>query len=229
MDNVFSDPRVRELQKTFEMKLQGVLPAGKIQLGIVRALRPLTASDKTVTFNLGDKNKVVPGIEMLMPDDRITVVFSQAVGIYVVPAATTGTGASAVKTEDKANGKFISSPHTGVFTAAEIKSLKPFFNATLSFDTDQTKRFDAMSATMFQDVNGQASTEIPYGMKHLFLPSYYPVVGGKVNTLTATMPSESIITDIAGTATSSNYGCMEFGCMYLVGGDKEAILKALFG
>ena len=220
MDNVFADLRVREIQKMFEAKLASVLPAGKIQMGVLRAFRPLSSNDKTVTFSLSDKNKVLADLEMLMPDDRVTVVFSLAMGIYVVPVA----GA----VEQTANGRFICSPHTGVFTANEIKSLRPYFNSKLKFETDQTTRFDALSATMFQDTNQQASTEIPYGMKHLFLPTYFPVVGGKTNEIKAVMPSASVITDIAGTATSVNYACMEFGVMYLVGGDTDKVLAALF-
>lgn len=221
MDNVFSDTRVRDIQKMLEAKLGGILPPGKVQLGVLRAFRPLTSNDKTVTFNLGDKSRVIPELEMLMPDDRITVVFSQSVGIYAVPTVA--------GVQDVANGKFVASPHTAVFTPAVVKSLEPFFNSRLTFVTDQTTRFDALSTSMFRDTNHQASTEVPYGMKHLFLPIYFPVVGGKTNTIVATMPSASVITDIAGTATLTNYACMEFGVMYLVGGDSDKILNALFG
>jgi hypothetical protein len=229
MDKVFSDPRVRDTFKMLEARLAGVVPSGKIQLGILRAFKKLSASEKSLVFNLGDKSPVIPGVDMLMQDDRVAIVVTQALGIYTVPVTVTGTGAAAVRIEDRANGRYISCLNSGVFSAAEAKSLAPFFNAKVEFKTDQTTRYDAMSSSMFQDFKEQAKEgEIQYSLKHLFLPTYPPVVGGKVNTITLTMPSDAIITDIAGTATQQHYGVLESAVFYLVGGDRDAIMGTLF-
>ena len=226
MKNRLSDPRVREFQKTLEAKLVSVLGTGKVQAGTLRMFVKLDPTNKSLVLKTTDKVSVIPEVEMLLPEDRIAVVYSQAVGIYAV--GVTGTGVSRV--EALANGKYISYPHSSVFTAAEIASFRALYNAKLAFATDQDTRFDAVAMSDFA-ILPQQSTELEFGLQHNILPTYFPMLGGKPNEFKVTMPSTSDITNIGGTPTSQNYLCVEFGCMYLVGADftrKAEIMAALY-
>jgi hypothetical protein len=226
MSKTFSNPRAREFQKMLEAKLSVVLGgSGKVQFGTMRVFSKLDAANKGVDFKLSDKVSVIPEVEMLLPEDRIAIVYSAAIGIYAVDV----TGAGAARVEQTANGRYISYPHSTVFTPAEIKSLRALYNGRLKFETDQDIRFDTVAMSDFQEVP-QQSSEIVYGLQHKFLPTYFPMVGGKPNVLTLKMASNSDITNIAGTATSQNYACLEFGVMYLVGATglkKDDIMGAL--
>ena len=226
MKNRLSDPRVREFQKMLEAKLGHVLGTGKVQAGTLRMFTKLDGSNKTLTLKTTDKVSVIPEVEMLLPEDRIAIVYSQAVGFYVVPVTDTG----AARVESSSNGKYVSYPHSQVFTATEIASLRALYNAKLAFVTDQDTRFDAVAMSDFA-ILPQQSTELEYGLQHNILPTYFPMVGGKPNEFKVVMPSTSDITNISGTATSQNYLCVEFGCMYLVGADftrKAEIMEALY-
>jgi hypothetical protein len=209
----------RTMQKVRE-KLSGQIPAGKIQLSLLRSLEELTGTTKTITFqfrDIADKT----GLNIALKDNNIAIAFAMGLGICKV-RKNAGTNDLLY-----GNAQFISYPHSQFFdptrqsgsTTSEKDAIQGFFNSMIRFETDQTTRLDSISASLFM-INEQKHTEIDFGIRHILLGSSFPLMGGKDNRISLTMPTSTDISQIRGwnsdLGATQNFGVVELLCIQLV-------------
>jgi hypothetical protein len=216
--------------------LNGVVPKGKIQLATLRSLVRLTNTTKTISFQFRDVLDPT-GLSIMLKDSNIAIAFAMGLGIAKVPTNENGTEVYF------GNAQYISYPHTDVFSVSlptastarmpEVGAIQGFFNSNVKFETDQTTRMDSLSASIFMR-NEQRTQQIDYGIKHVLLGSGFPMLGGKDNRITLTMPMSSDITHIGGSSNGvlgwHNYGVVELLCVHIITegiSSKENIINIL--
>jgi hypothetical protein len=198
--------RTREIWLNTVSKLSGLLPPGSVQEGSIMAFTPLdnVSRNATVKLNSSDDTAVTP-VQKLLPNMRLAELFAIGIGVCKVPVLN--------GKELWGHAEYTSDPSSAIFSATEQVALRHLFGSVIAFDTNGTKRFDAMHASDFNIVTVEAAANT---IKPRMLTASYTMVGGENNKIEIAMPDTGDLAPLANSAARNLYICVKASVIYIV-------------
>ena len=221
-----SHTREREVFKFVQNKMQGTgVKSHKVQPVVLRLFSPVTASDRTISFNLsaGDGKSIVPELEYMVLSGRVAIVFAGGFGFCRVPLE----GGK----EQWAFAEYTSNPYnTDIVPAANRKAILAAYNGFTLFKTNDVDRLAKLATSVFL---GESPDEVKNSIKHVMFPAAYTLIGGEENVWRVSIPTVGDLTTIIGdtqeTPTFKYYAVAELRGFEIVesGGNQAKIARAL--
>jgi hypothetical protein len=193
--------RTREIWLNTVSRVAGMVPPGSVQEATLLAFLPFNnvSRNARIPLNSSDEPAVSP-LQRLLPNMRLTELFALGLGFCVVPVDN--------GVAQWGNAEFSSDPYSSLLSAPEQEAMRHLFLSTVAFDTNGTKRFDALNAGEF-NINQEDGTK--HSIKPRMLTATYTLVGGEPNVIEIAMPSIGDLTPLADSATRRIFICIR-GC-----------------
>lgn len=214
--------RTREIWIDTKNSVAGLVPPGGVQEGTILAFLPLNNVSRNARIKLSSNDdKAVTPIQQLLPNMRLCNLFSLGLGICKVPVSN--------GVDQWGNAEFTSDPYSALFTSGEQAALRHLFLSNLTFETNQTKRMDALHTSEFNIVTTEASAN---SIKPRLLTASYVLVGGEPNVIELMMPEVGDLAVLADSGTRKLFICAKAQVINIVpssDAQKQSIAQKLRG
>lgn len=191
--------RVREIWLDTKNSVAGLVPPGGVQEGSIMAFLPLNNVSRNARIKLSSNDeKAVTPLQQLLPQMRLANLFAFGIGICRVPVSS--------GVDQWGNAEFTSDPYSALFTTGEQAALRHLFLSTLTFETNQTKRLDALHTSEFNIQTTEASAN---SIKPRLLTASYILVGGEPNVIELMMPEVGDLAVLADSGTRKLFICVK--------------------